>query len=63
MILSLNQKLMLCALGNFSTESICSAHACSENGLKWFLFLFCLSAFDLGLFGEQILAVLKEGNS
>jgi hypothetical protein len=24
-----------------------SAHACSEIGLKWFLFFFCLSAFDL----------------
>jgi hypothetical protein len=39
-----------------------SAHVCSEIGLKWFFFLFCLSASDLGLFGEQLLAVLKNGN-
>jgi hypothetical protein len=28
-------------------SEISSAHACSEIGLKWFLFFFCLSAFDL----------------
>jgi hypothetical protein len=27
------------------------------------LFAFCLLAFDLGLFGEQLLAVLKDGSS
>jgi hypothetical protein len=26
-------------------------------------FLFCLSAFDLGLFGEQLLAARQDGNS
>jgi hypothetical protein len=30
-----------------------SAHACSEIGLKWFLFFFCLSAFDLDLLDSR----------
>jgi hypothetical protein len=33
------------------------------NGWKWFLFFFCLLAFDLGLFGEQLLAARQDGNS
>jgi hypothetical protein len=28
-----------------------------------FLFFFCLLAFDLGLFGEQLLAARQDGNS
>jgi len=43
--------------------SFFSALACPEIGVKWFLFFFCLLAFGLGLFGEQLLAVLKDGNS
>jgi hypothetical protein len=33
------------------------AHACSEIGVKWFLFFFCLSAFDVDLFDRQIFCV------
>jgi hypothetical protein len=39
-------------------------HAASfMSGQKWFLFFFCLLASDLGLFCEQLLAVLKNGKS
>jgi hypothetical protein len=31
--------------------------------IRALLILLCLLAFDLGLFGEQLLAVLKDGNS
>jgi len=39
-----------------------SAHACSQIGLEWFLFFFCLFTPDTGLFCSQALAVLKMEN-
>jgi hypothetical protein len=38
------------------------ALTCPEIGQKWFLFSFCLSGSDIGLFGGQVLAVLKMEN-
>jgi hypothetical protein len=40
-----------------------SAHACSLIGQKWFLFFFCSSAPNLGLFDMQLLVVLNGGKS
>jgi hypothetical protein len=36
------------SLNIMHSASLCSAHACSENGLKWFLFAFCDLGADLG---------------
>jgi len=40
-----------------------SAHACSEIGLKWFLFFFHPSASNMSLFDRQQLFVLKGRKS
>jgi hypothetical protein len=45
------------------SRRVCSALACPEIGVKWFLFFSCLFMSNMGLFDRQILAVLTDGKS
>jgi hypothetical protein len=54
---------VITASASIAGRIMTSAHACSEIGQKWFLFLFHSSASNIGLFGRQQLVVLKGRKS